>query len=221
VRGGRAEWGLAVAAAGVAVVLPFVAALAWDGYSHRSQYISELGAVGAPGGAAVSVAFFVVGVLFLAWAVVAAPRVAAATAAVGVTGAATAVAVWLAGGGMAASYTVSAVARCEPGCPDEDVGTAQLVHTVVGSVGYTLAVAALAVFGLAVVRHAAPGAARRVGRAGLLAAPVLAAIGLAIPLAADWDGLLQRLLDTSIYAWIVAVTSLTATTSRQGDTPAG
>jgi Protein of unknown function (DUF998) len=69
---------VAVAAVGLAVALPFVAALGWDGCSHRSQYISELGARGAPDGAAVSVAFLVVGVLFAAWAALTAPRVAPA-----------------------------------------------------------------------------------------------------------------------------------------------
>ena len=191
------------------MALPFVAALGWDGYSHRSQYISEVGAREAPAGAAVSIAFLVVGVLFAAWAALTAPRVAAA---VGVTGSATAVAVWLAGGGLGASYAVSAVARCDPGCPDEDVGAAQAVHNLVGSAGYTLAVAALVVFGLA-ARRSASVPVRRVGRAGLVAAPVLAAIGLAIPVADDWRGLLQRLLEVGLYAWILAVAHLVSAAS--------
>ena len=202
---------MAVAAVGIAVALPFVAALGWDGYSHRSQYISELGARGAPDGAAVSVAFLVVGALFTAWAALTAPRVVAA---VGGTGAAAAVAVWLAGGGLGASYAVSAAARCEPGCPDEDVGAAQAVHTLVSSAGYALAVAALVVFGLA-VRHSAVASARRVGHAGLVAAPVLAAVGLAIPVAGDWRGLLQRLLDVGLYAWILAVAHLVVAASPE------
>ena len=177
-----------------------------DGYSHRSQYLSELGARTAPDGAAVSVAFLVIGVLFVAWAAVTAPRIAAA---VGVSASALGVAVWLAGGGLGASYAVSAVARCDPGCPDEDMSTAQAVHNLASTVGYTLAVAALVVFGLA-ARRSAWARARRVGRAGLLAAPVLAATGVATLVAADWRGLLQRLLDAGLYAWILAVTSLVA-----------
>ena len=55
--------------------------------------------------------------------------------------------------------------------------------------------------------------ARRVGRAGLLAAPVLAAIGLAIPVAEDWRGLLQRLLEVGLYAWILAVAHLVSAAS--------
>jgi hypothetical protein len=197
---------VSIAGIGLALALPFVAALGWDGYSHRSQYISELGARRAPDGAAVSVAFLVVGVLFVAWAALTAPRVAAA---VGVTGTATAVAVWMAGGGLGASYAVSAAARCDPGCPDEDVGAAQAVHSLVSSAGYTLAVAALVVFGLA-VRRSAGAPARRVGRAGLVAAPVLAAIGLATLVADDWRGLLQRVLDAGLYAWTLAVAYLAA-----------
>jgi hypothetical protein len=201
---------VAVAGVGLAVALPFVAALGWDGYSHRSQYISELGARGAPNGAAVSVAFLAVGVLFAAWGAVTAPRVA------GVIGLGTAVAVWLAGGGLAASYAVSAVARCEPGCPDEDVGAAQAVHNLVSTAGYTLAIAALVVFGLAVRRWPwAP--ARRVGGGGLVAAPVLVAMGLAVVAAGDWRGLLQRLLDAGLYAWILAVTYVAVTVPTNAD----
>ena len=49
----------------VALCLPFVAALGWDDYSHLSQYISELGAQGAPNGALVSLGFVAVGLLIL------------------------------------------------------------------------------------------------------------------------------------------------------------
>jgi hypothetical protein len=215
---------VAVAGVGLAVALPFVAALGWDGYSHRSQYISELGARGAPDGVVVSVGFLAVGVLFLAWAAVAAPRVAAAAGVTGADTAATAataaaVAVWLAGGGLGASYAVSAVARCEPGCPDEDVDAAQAAHNLVGTAGYGLAVAALVVFGLA-VRRSGRAQARRVGRAGLVAAPVLAAIGLAVPVAGDWRGLLQRLLEAGLCAWTLAVAHVAAAaTPEPGDGP--
>ena len=103
----------------------------------------------------------------------------------------------------------SGVARCDPGCPDEDVGAAQAVHSLVSTAGYTLAVAALVVFGLA-VRRSAWAPARRVGRAGLVAAPVLAVIGLATLVADDWRGLFQRLLDAGLYAWTLAVAYLAA-----------
>lgn len=168
-----------------------------------------LAAHGAPYGSAVSVGFLAICALFAAWAAVTAPRVAAA---VGVAGAATAVAVWLAGGGMGASYAVSAVARCEPGCPDEDVGTTQTIHNVVSIVGYTAAIAALVVFGLA-VRRSPWRSARRVGVVGLVAAPVLATTGWVIPVAGDWAGLLQRLLDGGLYAWILAVSRLVVTSA--------
>ena len=206
VQGRRAGWWVAIAAVGLAVALPFVAALGWDGYSHRSQYISELGAHGAPDGAAVSVVFLVVGALFIAWASLTAPRVAAA---VGVTGVATAIAVWLAGGGLGASYAVSAIARCDPGCPDEDMGATQTVHSLVSTAGYTLAVAAVVVFGLA-ARRSDWTPPRRMGRACLVAAPVLASIGLATLMADDWQGLVQRLLDAGLYAWTLAVAYLVA-----------
>ncbi len=76
--------------------------------------------------------------------------------------------------------------------------------------------AALVVFGLA-VRHSAVASARRVGHAGLVAAPVLAAVGLAIPVAGDWRGLLQRLLDVGLYAWILAVAHRWSRHHRVGD----
>jgi hypothetical protein len=198
------------------VALPFVAAFGWDGfgwddYSHRSQYISELGADGAPNGAAVSATFFVIGALFVAWAALTARRLAAA---IGLTGAAGAV--WLAGGGLGLSSAVPAVARCEPGCPDEDVGTAQMVHNLTGSAGYTLAIAALVVFGLVVRRSGTTNdRARKVGRAGIWAAPLLAGIGLATLVGDDWRGLLQRLLEVGLYAWVLAVTALVARTQAR------
>jgi hypothetical protein len=73
---------------------------------------------------------------------------------------------------------------------------------------------------LLAVRRSGRAPARRVGRAGLVVAPVLAAIGLAVPVAGDWRGLLQRLLDAGLYVWTLAVAHIAAaSTPEPGDGP--
>ena len=192
-------WWVAVAAAGLAVGLPFVAATGFPGYSHRSQYISELGAQGAPDGALVSAGFVLVGLLLLA-STAGAVRVLAVAAPLTLAGA---VAVGLVGGGLGGSYAITGVARCDAGCPEVgDVSTAQQVHNLVGSLGYVLAIGGVILFGVA---------ARRVPRwgplagAGLALAPVLVVVAGLVTVLDDWRGLLQRGLEVLLLAWLLAV----------------
>jgi hypothetical protein len=195
--GGRGAVGLAVAGAGLAVALPWVAALAWDDYRHRSQYISELGAHDAPHGALVSAGFVAVGVLLVGATALLAPRFRWSWPA-----SAGAVCV---GGGLGVSYAVSGVARCDAGCPEGGAtSAAQEVHNAVGSLGYALAIGGLVLFGLAARR--AP-RWRTVALAGLVAAPVLLADGILASAADDWRGVTQRVLEVGILAWFVAVTA--------------
>jgi hypothetical protein len=190
----------AAAAAGLAVVGPVVAGLRWDGYHPRSQYISELGARHAPDGALVSLGFGVVGLLLLlaTWGSWTAWRALA-----GAGGLAAGVA--LVSGGMGASYAVSAVARCEPGCPDgRGVGAAQQIHNGAGTLGYTLAIVGLVVFGLAARRSPVP-RRRALSRATLLLAPVALVVGWLTPVVDDERGLLQRLLEVLLLGWLLAI----------------
>lgn len=189
---------VAVVGAGATVGLPLVAALGSPGYSHRSQYISELGARGAPDGALVSVGFVAIGVVWLAWTALAIRRFRAMVG----TATAIVVAVALVGGGLGASYAVTGVARCDPGCPETgDLGTAQQVHGIAGSLGYTLAAAGLVTFAVAARRDPR---SRRLGRATLVVAPVAVALAAATASIDGWRGALQRALEVVVVGWLLA-----------------
>jgi hypothetical protein len=194
----RWGWWAAVAAVALAVVVPVVAAPGLEGYSHRTRYISELGAREAPDGVLVSAGFLLIGVLLLAFTAWFALRAKASGLLL--------VGVLLVGGAVGTSYAVSGVARCDPGCPDTGASTGQLVHNVTGSVGYTVAIAGVALFGLAGRRDGRWGG---VARASLVAAPVMLVAALAIPVAAEWRGLLQRIVEVGQMGFLLAV-ALTA-----------
>jgi hypothetical protein len=212
----RSDGGLVTGGAVLAVVLPVAAGLRAPGYSHRRQYISELGAEGAPDGGLVSIGFVLVGLLLVAGGVVLVrslvePRPAVWAAAV----------VALALGG---SYLVSGVAPCDPGCPDSsgeaEVSTAQEVHDVAGVVGYTVAVGGVVAFAFAARgSDAAP--------VSLAVAAVVVAAGLAAGATDGWAGALQRVVEVVLLAWLVEVVrrlteppvepSLTTPVSTLGD----
>jgi hypothetical protein len=167
---------------------------AWEGYDHVSQYISELGAAGAPHGWQVSwLGFLPVGLLitafaFFAWR--AAPRSTLAT--VGFVG------IFL----FAIGYTGSAFFPCDFGCRPETPSFSQVMHELIGLVGYLLAPVTILLLALA---------ARTWPRAmwlvvlGFIAAP-FALVGLGGLLDPDSPtlGLFQRVLETSVIGWVVA-----------------
>ena len=188
----------------LAVVLPVLAGLRWSGYSHRSQWISELGAHEAPDGGLVSAGFVLIGLLLAAGGVAlvrtqAEPRSVVWAAAV----------VALALGG---SYLVSGVAPCDPGCPDaidtngadgadgtgEEIGTGQQVHDVAGVLGYTVAV-----YGVVAFAYATRGSDGL--PASLAVAAVVVVAGLASAAADDWAGALQRIMELALLGWLVEV----------------
>ena len=194
-------WWLAVVAVALAVAVPLLAAAGWEGYSHRTQYISELGAEAAPDGALVSIGFLLIGLMLLAftgWFAV--RRKAAGLLLVGVL---------MVGGAVGVSYAVSGVARCDPGCPDVDASTEQLVHNLTGTLAYTVAIGGIALFGLAGRSDERWGA---VARASLVAAPVMLVVAMAIPVADEWRGLLQRIVEVGQMGFLLAV----ALRSRSG-----
>ena len=192
-----------------AVLLPFGAALGAPGYSHRTQYISELGARDAPDAGLVSFGFVVVGALLVATGVVLArslvePRSAVWAVAV----------VALALGG---SYLVSGVAPCDPGCPDgtgegergfDELSSDQRAHDVAGVLGYTVAVGGVVAFAWA--SRGSDGAP-----ASLAVAAAAVALALATMQLDSWRGVLQRLLELVLLVWLVdAVRRLTVPEER-------
>lgn len=162
------------------------------GYSHTSQFISELGATGAPlewwirlGG------FLPAGVLLLVFCAVAfasLPR--SRLFSLGLFGLAV----------YAAGYIVAVFFPCDPGCRPVNPSTSQLIHNLGGLAGYVLAPGFL--FALALAARSWPGASRLVV-AGYMASGV-ALIGLlTLSPASDAAGLSQRALEISVLGWVV------------------
>lgn len=167
---------------------------AWDGYDHVSQYISELGATGAPHGWQVSwLGFLPVGVLitafaFFAWR--AAPRSALATlGSIGIVL-------------FAAGYIGSAFFQCDFGCRPDTPSFSQMMHELIGLAGYLLAPITLLLLGLAA--RSWPGAMwlALIG----FASGVGSLIGLGGMLEDDapFVGVFQRVLEASVMVWVVA-----------------
>ena len=168
--------------------------LARPGYDAATQFISELGELGAPHGQLVSLAGFLpIGVLVVAFAALAAPELAptrgtkialAGFACVGV------------------AYVVAAFARCEPGCP-ADGPPRQLVHNAFGLLEYAGGGLGLAVLG---VSFRARPAWRRFAWPTLLAAfVVLLPFGFPGLVDALGRGLAQRAMDGALFTWLAAV----------------
>jgi Protein of unknown function (DUF998) len=176
------------------VAMVVIGGAAWDGYDHVSQYISELGATGAPHGWQVSwLGFLPIGLLitafaFFAWR--AAPRSALAT--IGFVG------IFL----FAIGYTGSAFFPCDFGCRPDNPSFSQVMHELIGLAGYLLAPVTLLL--LALAARTWPGA-MWLAVLGFIAAP-LALVGLSGLMDSDSPtlGLYQRVLEATVIGWVVA-----------------
>ena len=175
------------------VLLTVIGGAAFPGYSHASQFISELGAYGAPHAKLVNFGGFLPAGVFLctfaalAWKVL--PRSAGTT--IGLVGIA------LFGFG----YLVAVYFPCDEGCRPTEPSFSQLVHNALGLAGYLSAPLALAILGWQA--RSWPGGKKlsMLGFAGALTA----FIGLSF-LSPEYAyvGLAQRMLELSVLTWIVA-----------------
>lgn len=174
----------------VMVLLVVIAGAMTPDYSHLAQYISELGARGAPHEWSVRLAgFLLVGILLLAFCALAytvVPRSRGTT--MGFFGLAI----------FAAGYLVAAAFPCDPGCRPSEPSTSQLIHNAGGLVGYLLA--PLFLFILAREARSWPGA-----RGLVIAGYVAAALAILSLLTGSPDsptaGLSQRSLEASVLVW--------------------
>ncbi len=189
---GRIAFGLLIAGFLIQLVTIVWAGAVYPGYSHVSQYISELGATGAVTGPAVSWWGFVpsgllvgAGCLIGAWLS---------------RRSGLAIAVWLGLGWYGLTLAAAGVYPCEFECARADASFNALMHDLFGGTGYLTGIVALPLAALA---------ARREGRKGLavmaLVCTVLAVAGFAGVIAeVQPGGVIQRILEGSVDVFILA-----------------
>jgi hypothetical protein len=187
----RLAWPFALVAAMAIVLATLVAGALHPGYDHAAQFISELGANGAPAQSLMRYGGFLpAGVALCLFAIAARaglPRSALVTLA-------------LAGVFVfAVGYLAATAFPCDAGCRPEDPTPAQLLHNAFGLAGYVLAPLFLA----------ALGAGLRRWHRGLSAFAFVAAacslVGLlGLSPSSAFAGLGQRLLEASVLGWALA-----------------
>lgn len=189
---------LAVAATVAAWLPPIVFGLRWPGYSPSRDFISELGAAGAPDAAAVNLTFLLAGLLFVATCVTIARATRGSTTAMMLAS----LVGW--------SYVVVAFAPCDAGCPADGSST-QALHNAVGALGYLGGGIGLLLASRAGApgRHAPPWLSVA---AGLLAIGGLVAMGA--PELADVRGAAQRVVEGGVFVWLLVTARRAATDPR-------
>jgi len=171
-----------------------------DGYSHVSQFISELGEHGSRDGFAVSWgAFAPVGALVLAFALLVLPAFRGQRLAQ--------VGLLVIGVSVAIGYVGSAAFRCDPGCPEMGGSTTQEWHFIVSYVDYVGAAIGL---GLCWYGLRASERWSRLARVALVGAVLVAASGPVISSFDGTKGLTQRAIEVVIFGWptLVAIAIL-------------
>ena len=191
----REKLALATAILGaVAVVLTtIVGGFGFPGYSHASQYISELGARGAPNAALVNLAGFLpAGLLlsafaYLAWKALPRSRVTS----LGLLGIAL----------FALGYIGAAFFPCDAECRPSDPSPSQLAHELFGLAGYLTAPPALLALGW---RARSWPDATWFSTLGFVFGGLTLLSLLFMSPAFGYAGAAQRILEGSVLAWVVA-----------------
>ena len=175
------------------VLLTFIGGATFPNYSHASQFISELGAEGAPNARLINLGGFLpAGIFIIAFAFFARrllPRSGATT--FGMFGL----------GLFALGYLVAVVFPCEPGCRPAEPTASQAIHNLFGLAGYLFAPASLFALGWQARRWPR---ARHLSVLGFVGSG-FALLGLLF-LSPDFKyvGLAQRILEGSVLLWIMA-----------------
>lgn len=170
----------------------WIGGMAYPGYDHTSQFISELGAIDSPFGETFSrLGFLPAGILlcafaFLAWR--ASPKSVLAT--LGFIG----VALFYFG------YVGAGFYQCDAGCRPDEPSHSQIMHNMSGLLGYFLAPATLVFLGLAARKWPNPGVLPILGYVGATLA--LLSLALFSPSFA-FVGLVQRVLEAAMLIWVL------------------
>lgn len=173
-------------------------------YSHASQFISELGALGAPNAPVVNFAGFLpAGVLISAFALLAwqiLPRSRKST--LGMIGLLL----------YAMGYIAAAFFPCEAGCRPPQPSLSQVVHNILGLSGYVFAPLTLAILGWGAREWPNSHHLSIVGFVG----SGFALAGLVL-LSPDFQyvGIAQRVLEASVLAWVVVCSFYIRTSSAR------
>lgn len=174
-------------------ILIIAGGAAWPGYSHTGQFISELGATGAPHGRLVSMGGFLpVGMLLTTFAVLAAfvaPLSGLRLA--GFAGLAL----------FALGYIGAAFYPCDFGCRPETPSASQMMHNLSGLGGYLGAPVGLILLGFAARRWPGAGWLFPLG----LVCGVVSGLAFLVMLAEPpFGGLVQRVLEGAVAIWTLA-----------------
>lgn len=172
--------------------------LAYPGYSHVAQYISELGAQGAPHGRLVSTfglipsgLILLVGCALTVWQCVErSPAVVLGLLALG----------WYGLG-----LVVGGAMPCDAMCRPDDPSASQVVHDLVAGSGYLALAASAFVLGSVLARRAD---ARVLGWLAWAAGGVTVVLLPALHPDGHWAGLAQRLIETCNAAWVVPASAM-------------
>ena len=177
----------------VLVIYAAAGGAAWPGYNHLTQYLSELGAVGAPHHELISWGgFFLFGALIIVFALTAFLSLPKSTASfLGFLGIA-----WYAAGSVAAAFF-----PCDAGCRPEEPSFSQEMHNLFGGTGYLAGVIALFILAGA-ARHWEGG--KNLDLLGVVCG-IAGVIGfLGLDPSFTYLGAAQRLLEAGMNVWILA-----------------
>ena len=177
--------------------------MAYPGYDHLNQYISELGANGAPTSRGFSLAFMVSGGLLAAFWLLCAglfPRSLLSILGFGLSA--------MNGVGL----LLGGVFRCDFECSTADLSPAAVLHDLFGGVGYLCGIAGVFLVGIATRRW--PQGRGLFGLSLICGVPAALAIWLIHP-DFEWYGAAQRVVEIALAVWTLVLAMRVLTQSRE------
>ena len=183
----------ALVAASSVLLMSLLGGMATPGYSHVSQFISELGASEAAYEFPIRfLGFLPAGVTLLAFCWFAWQALPKSTL--------TSVA-FIALAIYAIGYCLATAFPCDPGCRPQSPSRSQVIHDFVGGIGYVLAPAFLGIFAF---RSRTWPVAASLPIIGFIAAAVALAGVLTLSPSSPYVGISQRAIEASVLGWVVA-----------------